>query len=158
LAIEAAGREAMRELRTTLEVLRAPDDERASHGLARLDELVDRARAAGVVTVSTVTGAAGPLPVAVDRTAYRIVQEALTNAARHAGRDATVVIDISREERELVIRVADDGVARPGASVPGIGLTGMRERVVALGGRLAAEPRLEGGFAVHATLPLGGPA
>jgi signal transduction histidine kinase len=158
LAIEAAGREAMRELRTTLRVLRAPEDGQSGHGLARLGELVERARAAGVATVSTVTGALGPLPAAVDRTAYRIVQEALTNAARHAGRGASVVIEIASDEEDLVIRVADDGVARAGASVPGIGLTGMRERVVALGGRLAAEPRPEGGFVVHATLPLDGAA
>ncbi|MYW01055.1 sensor histidine kinase [Streptomyces sp. SID3343] len=158
LAIEAAGREAMHELRTTLGVLRGPADGQAGHGLARLGELVDRARAAGVATVSTVTEAVGPLPVAVDRTAYRIVQEALTNAARHAGRGASVVIEIACVEGDLVIRVVDDGVALPGAWEPGIGLTGMRERVVALGGRLAAEPRPEGGFAVHATLPLDGVA
>ncbi|MFC7891700.1 sensor histidine kinase [Streptomyces sp. NPDC057381] len=152
LAIQEASGEAMRELRSALQVLRA--DEPA--GTPAL--LVERARAAGLAVDLTVTGAERPLPHAVDRAAYRIVQEALTNAARHAGpAKVTVRIDHGTEkEGELTILVEDDGVgdpARPPA--PGTGLTGMDERVTALGGTLRAAPRAEGGFAVRARLPLG---
>ncbi|MYS49675.1 sensor histidine kinase, partial [Streptomyces sp. SID6013] len=94
--------------------------------------------------------------------AYRIVQEALTNAARHAGpAKVRVRIDYGTRNtgapvRELAIDVDDDGAADPARPpVPGTGLTGMRERVGALGGTLSAAPRAEGGFAVRARLPLG---
>ena len=106
----------------------------------------------------TVTGDERPLPRAVDRAAYRIVQEALTNAARHAGpAKITVRIDYGGGgDGELTIDVDDDGAADPARPpVPGTGLTGMRERVSALGGTLRAAPRAEGGFAVRARLPMG---
>ncbi|MZG19255.1 sensor histidine kinase, partial [Streptomyces sp. SID5914] len=156
LAIQEAGGEAMRELRSALQVLRA--DEPA--GTPAL--LVERARAAGLAVDLTVTGDERPLPRALDRAAYRIVQEALTNAARHAGpAKVRVRIDYgtpnSRQStRELTIEVDDDGAADP-ARPPalGTGLTGMHERVSALGGTLRAAPRAEGGFSVRARLPLG---
>jgi signal transduction histidine kinase len=90
----------------------------------------------------------------VDRAAYRIVQESLTNVARHAaGAAASVRIDY--QPSTLTIHVEDDGEAAPGTvPVPGVGLLGMRERVTALGGRLRAEPRRDGGFTVHAELPM----
>jgi len=97
------------------------------------------------------------LPAAVDRTGYRIVQESLTNISRHAA-PTTASVRIGYRPGTLVIHVEDDGIAgtaSPGAApVPGVGLTGMRERVTALGGRLLAEPRAEGGFTVHAELPV----
>lgn len=154
LAIEQAGREAARELRATLEALR-DDSEAPRHGLAHVPELVERARMAGLHTTLTIGGQQRDVPTAVDRTAYRIVQESLTNVARHASAaTASVVIDY-RPDR-LTIRVDDDGTATPdtGAS-PGVGLLGMRERVTALGGRLRAEPRREGGFTIRAELPVG---
>ena len=90
----------------------------------------------------------------MDRTAYRIVQESLTNVARHAAA-ATASVRIDYRPDALVIQVDDDGKATPDAApVPGVGLLGMRERVTALGGRLRAEPRGEGGFTVHAELPV----
>jgi signal transduction histidine kinase len=93
----------------------------------------------------------------VDRAAYRIVQEALTNAARHAG-PAKVTVEIAYASSELTIGVHDDGMARLSRPpTPGIGLTGMRERVTALGGTLRAAPRAEGGFSVRAELPLDTP-
>jgi len=148
LAIQEASGEAMRELRATLEVLRT--DEPA--GTPAL--LVERARAAGLAAELTVSGQERPLPAAVDRAAYRIVQEALTNAARHAG-PAKVAVHLAYAEGRLTVRVEDDGAADPSRPpVPGIGLTGMRERVTALGGTLEAAPREEGGFAVEARLPL----
>jgi len=153
LAIEQAGREAARELRATLEALR--DDEKTPpHGLDNVPDLVDRARTAGLDATLTIEGQRQDLPVAVDRTAYRIVQESLTNIARHAGA-ATASVRIGYRPDALAIRVDDDGTAVPGSPpVPGVGLQGMRERVSALGGRLRAEPRSEGGFTVQAELPV----
>ncbi|MFI6012315.1 sensor histidine kinase [Streptomyces sp. NPDC051243] len=148
LAIQEASGEAMRELRATLEVLRT-DEPTGTPAL-----LVERARAAGLVAELTVTGEERPLAATVDRAAYRIVQEALTNAARHAG-PAKVAVRLAYGEGDLTIHVEDDGAADPaGPPAPGIGLTGMRERVTALGGTLDAGPRAEGGFAVRAWLPL----
>ncbi|MET8800478.1 histidine kinase [Nocardia sp. NPDC004568] len=152
LAILEAGREASRELRATLAVLR--DDRPPSYGLDHVAELVDRVRATGLDTKLTVTGRAEAVPGPVDRTAYRIVQESLTNITRHAAAGtATVHIDYRRDS--LVIQVDDDGRALPDTTTePGVGLVGMRERVTALGGRLQAAPRDEGGFTVRAELPV----
>jgi len=151
LAIQEAGGQAMRELRSTLEVLRTYEPT----GTPAL--LVERARAAGLAVELTVTGDERPLTATVDRAAYRIVQEALTNAARHAG-PAKVGVKLDYTQDELTIRVDDDGTADPSRPpTPGIGLTGMRERVSALGGTLHAAPRVEGGFSVRAELPLGIP-
>ncbi|WP_052422352.1 sensor histidine kinase [Nonomuraea candida] len=123
-------------------------------GLDRLGDLVARARSAGLCATVTVSGRRRTLPEEVDRAAYRIIQEALTNVSRHAGGAAARVrVDYGGEE--LVVQVDDDGEAAWDAPpVPGVGLTGMRERVTALGGRLRAEPRAEGGFTVRAELPL----
>ncbi|MFJ3223687.1 sensor histidine kinase [Streptomyces sp. NPDC086783] len=151
LAIQEAGGEAMRELRATLDVLRT-DEPTGTPAL-----LVERARAAGLAVELTVTGDERPLTATVDRAAYRIVQEALTNAARHAG-PAKVSVRLDYGPDELAVRVDDDGSAvasRP--PEPGTGLTGMRERVTALGGTLHTGPRTEGGFSVRAALPLGLP-
>ncbi|MEV4084445.1 ATP-binding protein, partial [Nonomuraea fuscirosea] len=124
-------------------------------GLDRLDDLVDRARSTGLPATVTVSGERRRLPAEVDRAAYRIVQEALTNVSRHAG-GAAASVRIDYGGTELVVQVEDDGGARSDAPpVPGVGLVGMRERVTALGGRLRAEPRAEGGFTVRAELPLG---
>jgi signal transduction histidine kinase len=162
LAIQEASRDATRELRATLDVLRtgagdAEGDESPGSGLDRLDELVGRARAAGVPATVSVSGDERSLPAEVDRAAYRIVQEALTNVGRHAGRPAAVSVRLDYRPDGLAVQVDDDGRATPAASpVPGTGLIGMRERVAALGGRLRAEPRPEGGFTVRAELPDGG--
>jgi signal transduction histidine kinase len=153
LTIQEASGEAMRELRATLEVLRDSTDEPPGSGLARLGELVDRARSTGLPATVTIGGQRRALPADVDRAAYRIVQEALTNVTRHAGR-ASASVHIGYGPGELIVQVDDDGDISPGgSSVPGIGLTGMRERVTALGGRLRAAPRPEGGFTVRAELP-----
>lgn len=153
LAIQEAGREAMRELRATLEALR-DDDTTPPHGLDHLPELVERARTSGLDTTLTLEGQRCDVPAAVDRTAYRIVQESLTNVARHAAA-TTASVRIDYRPDALAIRVDDDGKAAPGtAPMPGIGLLGMHERVTALGGRLRAEPRDEGGFTVQAELPV----
>ncbi|MFE7794656.1 sensor histidine kinase [Streptomyces sp. NPDC057460] len=151
LAIQEASGEAMRELRATLEVLRT-DVVEPGTGLDRIDELVGRARAAGIDLSVTVTGVERPLPADVDRAAYRIVQEALTNVARHADR-ARTAIELVYGEHVLTVRVDDQGPGAPGdAVIAGTGLTGMGERVRALGGTLAAAPRP--GFSVRVELPL----
>ncbi|GAA4989665.1 histidine kinase [Yinghuangia aomiensis] len=153
LAIQEAGREANRELRATLEALR-DDDTTPPQGLDHLPELVERARAIGLDATLTVAGQPRDVPAAVQRTVYRIVQESLTNIARHANA-ATASVRIDHRPDALAIRVDDDGKAGPDAEpTPGVGLLGMRERVTALGGRLRAEPRHEGGFTVQAELPV----
>jgi signal transduction histidine kinase len=162
LAIQEASRDATRELRATLDVLRtgaadAAGDDSPASGLDRLDELVERARAAGVPASVSVGGDERSLPAEVDRAAYRIVQEALTNVGRHAGRPATVSVRLDYRPECLAVQIDDDGQATPAtAPVPGTGLIGMRERVATLGGRLRAEPRPEGGFTVRAELPANG--
>jgi signal transduction histidine kinase len=157
LAIQEAGADASRELRTTLGVLRSPEDGDSS-GLGQLDSLMGRARAAGLPVSVTVTGAERPLPPEVDQAAYRIVQEALTNVSRHAGQ-ACASVHLHYRPGTLSIQVDDDG-AGPGAQSagPGLGLIGMRERVTALGGRLHAGPRDGGGFQVRAELPARAPS
>ncbi|MEU5790622.1 histidine kinase [Micromonospora purpureochromogenes] len=153
LAIREAGREAARELRATLEALR-DDDTTPPHGLDHIPELVERAGRTGLAATLTIEGQRHDVPAAVGRTAYRIVQESLTNIARHAAA-ATASVRIDCRPDVLAIQVDDDGRATPDtAPVPGVGLLGMRERVTALGGRLRAEPRGEGGFTVRAELPV----
>lgn len=156
LAIQEASSEAMRELRATLHVLRDGEDEGGptAPGLDRLPDLIGRARASGLLVAVAVSGERRTLPDEVDRTAYRVVQESLTNVAKHAGAASTLV-RIAYQPDALTVRVDDDGRATPDAPpAPGIGLTGMRERVTALGGWFHAGPRTEGGFTVRAELPL----
>lgn len=156
LAVREASREAIRELRATLEVLREEDTRPAkAYELADLTALLEQAGAAGVTAKLTVAGESRELPTDVGKAAYRIVQEALTNVARHAGSGAaSVTLRFGAEE--FGVRIDDNGSARPDLPhVPGAGLLGMRERVRSLGGRLHAGPRPEGGFTVEATLPLG---
>ncbi|NAS26568.1 sensor histidine kinase [Herbidospora sp. NEAU-GS84] len=153
LVIRDAGREAARELRATLEALR-DDGKSPPRGLDDVPELVERARTTGLDARLTIEGRRADVPAAVGRTAYRIVQESLTNVARHAAA-ATASVRIDYRPGALVIQVDDDGRATPGAApVHGVGLLGMRERVNALGGRLRAEPRGGGGFTVEAELPV----
>jgi signal transduction histidine kinase len=153
LAIREAGREATRELRATLEALRQDEHDRPL-GLDHLPDLVHHAQTAGLETQLTIAGERNGVPVSVDRAAYRIVQESLTNTLRHANA-TSVSVKIDHRSDTLVVRVDDDGTAIADPTpVPGIGLLGMRERVTALGGQLWAAPRSEGGFSVHAELPV----
>ncbi|MFE2738990.1 sensor histidine kinase [Streptomyces sp. NPDC059349] len=153
LAIREAGREAARELRATLEALR-DDDTTPPHGLDYIPELVEGAGRTGLDATLTIEGQQHDVPAAVGRTVYRIVQESLTNIARHANA-GTASVRIDCRPDTLAVRIDDDGKGTPViALTPGVGLLGMRERVTALGGRLRAEPRSEGGFTVQAELPL----
>ncbi|PWR04967.1 two-component sensor histidine kinase [Micromonospora acroterricola] len=157
LAIQEASSAAMRELRATLDVLRSPADGDAV-GLARVGELAERTRTAGVPVQVTVTGQPRELPAEVDQAGYRVVQEALTNVARHAG-PATAQIHVEYAPAQLTVSVTDDGQASSARPVtPGVGLRGMRERVTGLGGALDTAARDGGGFAVRARFPLDEPA
>ena len=161
LAIQEAGADAARELRTTLSVLRSEEDGDCSD-LGQLDSLVARARAAGLPVTVTVTGMQRALPPEADQAAYRIVQEALTNVSRHAGR-ACARVHLHYSPDALSVQVDDDG-AGAGISTGlrsaglGLGLIGMRERVTAIGGRLQAGPLDGGGFQVYAELPARAPS
>jgi signal transduction histidine kinase len=157
LAIQEASADATRELRATLGVLRG-DEEADGSGLDRLPHLVARTRAAGVPASMMITGTRCPLPPDIDQAAYRIVQEALTNVARHAG-PASAAVRLCYGPGALTVQVEDDGTGNPHQPpVPGLGLIGMRERVSSLGGRLSAGPREDGGFRVWAEFPLRGPS
>jgi signal transduction histidine kinase len=159
-AIKEASKEALTELRSVLDILRQ-EGERAprspTSSLARLDDLVAQAAAAGLEVRTETDGEVRPLPFGVDIAAFRIVQEALTNVARHAG-PATASVRLTYRDRDLTVEVDDDGrgtEARPDAGA-GKGIVGMRERVAALGGDLEAGPRPGGGFRVMARIPLDG--
>jgi signal transduction histidine kinase len=161
-SIETAGREALTELRRLLSVVQAPAGEAAGlappPGLARLPELVERVRATGLDVTLTVTGDAGTLPAGIDLSAYRIVQEALTNTLKH-GHAARARVDLRYGGDVLELEVVDDGTAAAQADAAagrGHGLIGMRERAAVFGGELEAGPRAAGGFAVRATIPLDG--
>jgi signal transduction histidine kinase len=163
-AIESASRDVLDELRAMLGAFRSPGDKapRApAPSLARVDELVEVTRAAGMTVEVEVVGEPRQLPAAIDLAGYRVVQESLTNAVRHAGR-APTHIRLTYTTDGVDIDVTDDGPSvagngpgRPGA---GSGIAGMHERVTALGGRFRAAPRPSGGFAVSAHLPLGDPS
>jgi signal transduction histidine kinase len=158
--IHEVSKQALVELRTVLGVLRDVDHEAPRApvpGLGQLDALLERSRAAGLAVQVVEEGEPCQLPADVDVTAYRIVQESLTNSGRHSGgRRATVRLLYG--ESELCVEVDDDGPAvraiRTNGS--GKGITGMSERAQALGGTLQAGPRPGGGFSVRARLPLNG--
>jgi signal transduction histidine kinase len=150
LAIKEASRAALVDLRATLGVLRSGEDRAPAPSLARMDELLRSARGAGLSV--EVSGEPGDLPAPVDSTAYRIVQEALTNTVRHAVEASNVSVRFERAEESLTVVVQDDG--RPVEAEPGNGVRGMRERVAALGGSLLAQSSRDGGFLVRAELPL----
>jgi signal transduction histidine kinase len=154
--------QALVELRSVLGVLRAVDEgapRAPAPGLARLGDLADTAAAAGLAVRVEESGQRVPLPADVDLAAYRIVQEALTNSARHSG-GTNAIIRIVYGEDTLEVEVDDDGAWRPPGQPHGTGsgIAGMTERAAALGGTLQAGPRPGGGFAVRARLPLHGPS
>ena len=140
------------EVRSLLTVLRGGQPPPgAADGLSKLDSLLDVTRASGLLVDLTVTGNQWPVPEPVDRAAYRIVQESLTNVRRHATA-TTVTLNLDYSPAALDILVRDDGKPLPGFE-PGQGIAGMRARAAALGGTLEAGPHPQGGFAVRSTLP-----
>jgi signal transduction histidine kinase len=154
-SIERTGREALAEMRRLVGVLRSDDDAPAlapQPSLVHLDELAARVRRAGLPVELETNGKPVELPPGIDISAYRIVQEALTNVLKHAG-EASARVRVTYGPRSLAIDVSDDG--RGGSpSDGGHGLTGLRERVTVFGGEFEAGGREEGGFFVHAELPI----
>jgi len=155
-AIRKTSREALAELRTTLEVFRSDSDEPLSPvpGLGRLDDLVERLRAAGrdVTVVREGADDLEALPAAIDQAAFRIIQESLTNVVRHADA-AHATVEVAAHAGTLTVQVRDDG---PASSVPtdGNGIRGMRERAKAVGGTLHLAVGKPSGLVVRADLPL----
>jgi len=166
--IEDSGRRALTETRRLFGVLREPDEEtgRAPQpGISELPALASSLRAAGLEVSLSIDGYHPALPPAVNVSAYRIVQEALTNVLKHAG-PARAEVTVDCTDGAVTIEVTDDGRGSPAApAVPGEagvgggqGLVGMRERVALFGGDLRAGPRPGGGFTVCARLPTGEPS
>jgi signal transduction histidine kinase len=157
-AIKESSKEALRELRGILSVLRSVDDlapRSPEPGLDRLQTLAATTAEAGLPVDVEVKGRPRPLPRTLDTTAYRIIQESLTNALRYAG-PARAAVTLTYDEQRLGLEITDDGVGTSNDSGDGagLGIVGMRERAAAFGGELEAGPRPEGGFRVRAVLPL----
>jgi signal transduction histidine kinase len=154
--VQTAGRQALDELRQMVGVLREGESEDAplapQPGLDALSRLVDESRQAGMRVELTGPPVGDHLDPAASRAAYRIVQEALTNAGKHAP-GAEVCVTVEQRPGELVVRIVNGAGGTSEAVSGGFGLVGLAERVRTLGGRLTAEPRLDGGFLVEAVLP-----
>jgi signal transduction histidine kinase len=164
-AIKTASKDGLRELRTILNVLRQADEDdptAPAPGIPQLETLVAGASQAGLETTLATTGTQVPVPAPVGLAAYRIVQESLTNAIRHAG-PATATVSLRYDADTLRVEITDTGLGAPagdllqGAS-GGHGLAGMRERAASVGGTLETGPVPGGGFRVRATLPIPVPA
>jgi signal transduction histidine kinase len=172
-AVKTVSGQALGELRAMLSALRAADEDAPrspAPGLVRLRELISLTGPAGLAVTTDVTGSPRALPAAVDLAAYRIVQESLTNVARHAG-PTTVAVRVAYGEHDLSLEITDDGCGAgshgtlngsapaaglPGQGAGGTGIPGMRERALALGGQFEAGPCPGKGFRVRAWLPLDG--
>ncbi|MGY1605299.1 sensor histidine kinase [Geodermatophilus sp. SYSU D00815] len=166
--IEDTSRRTLTEMRQLLGVLRVDDGPNAGGavsasrapqpGLDRLDQLLAGARTAGMVVTLSVTGSPRPLPPQLDLAAYRILQEGLTNATKHAG-PAEIRVELTWRDDDLQIEVSDDGRGPVGgrggrSRGGGYGLLGLRERATSVGGELDAGPAPGGGFRLRARLPL----
>jgi signal transduction histidine kinase len=157
--VERLGRQAVDELRGLVGVLREIPDgpPTPAPSLARVAELLDEVRAAGLPVELEVHGEPHELPQALDVSAYRVLQEALSNVLRHAGRVPTAV-SLRHDPAALVVQVEDSGPTGPAPDPTdgpgGHGLLGIRERVALFGGAVEAGPRPEGGFRLSARFPL----
>ena len=156
-AVESTGREALAEMRRMVGVLRHDGHETGREpppGLGQVDRLAEQFRAAGLPVRLTVTGSPQALAPGLDLTAYRLLQEGLTNALRHATAPTRVDVGVTYGADCLELLVRDDGRAVGPSPEPGHGLLGMRERVSVYGGRVEARPLAVGGFELLAALPL----
>ena len=158
LAVEETGRQALAEMRRLLGIMRSEHEVAAlapQPGLDTLPALVDQVRRSGLPVELSVEGTPVQLPAGVDLSAYRIVQEALTNTLKHAG-PARAWVAVRYGGDDVEIEVANDGRADAGGNGGGHGLAGMRERVALCGGELHTGPRPGGGFRISARLPVTG--
>jgi signal transduction histidine kinase len=162
-SIEASSRQAVVELHRLLGFLRRADDQpdelSPQPDLAQLEVLVAQAGQGGLAVELSVEGEQRPLPPTLEVSAYRVIQEALTNALKHSG-GTTATVRVGYTDTVLEVEIRDDGKGPAGGldNVGGHGLMGMRERIGLHGGHLRAGVTAEGGFAVHATFPLNGSA
>jgi signal transduction histidine kinase len=155
-SIERTGRQAIDEMRRLLGILRREGDELPTGpppGLGQLDELSGQLRDAGIHVKVELEGTPRDLPPSVDLSAYRVVQEGVTNVLRHSGA-ASATVRVRYGPDRLELEVLDDGTAPSANGTRGFGLVGMRERLAVFGGTLDASPRPEGGFALRARIPL----
>lgn len=157
-AVETAGRQALDELRHLMGVLR-PDSEASVLGpqpaIADIPRLVEQLRDAGLNVSLSIEGESDSLPARVALSAYRIVQESMTNVLKHSGAGVRAEIRLSIDEHAVAIEVIDNGRGANPLASSGHGIVGMRERAQLLGGQLEAKPRRNGGFQVIASLPIG---
>jgi signal transduction histidine kinase len=156
LIVEQTGREALAEMRRMVGVLRRPEEAPAlapQPSLEHLGKLVEQAREAGLPVDLRVEGEPLPLPAGLDLTAYRLVQEGLTNALKHARAERAQVL-VRYSDGDIEVTISDDGRGAGSGDGSGHGLVGMRERVAVYGGELEAGPRPEGGYRLRARLPL----
>ena len=156
LIVERTGREALAEMRRMVGVLRRPEQGPAlapQPSLEHVERLIEQAQEAGLSVELRVEGDPQPLPAGVDLTAYRLVQEGLTNALKHARAENAQVV-VRYGHGDLEVTVSDDGRGGGSSDGGGHGLVGMRERVAVYGGELEAGPRAEGGYRLRAKLPL----
>jgi len=156
LTVERTGREALAEMRRMVGVLRRPEEAPAlapQPSLEHLDRLIEQARDAGLPVELRCEGAARKLPAGVDLTAYRLVQEGLTNAIKHAGATRAEVL-VTYGDGQVEVTISDDGRGVGNGDGGGHGLVGMRERVSVYGGELDAGPQPGGGYRLRAKLPL----
>ncbi|GAB78676.1 Signal transduction histidine kinase [Austwickia chelonae] len=163
--IAETAREALSETRRLVGVLRRDDDETEytpQATLAQVEELVERLRSAGISTTYLIEGdpeSHPPLSAGAEMAAYRVIQEALTNAMKHGGPEIEVAVTVSHQERGVMLTVRDNGLgSQSGADTDGQGhgLIGMTERITSYGGKILARDRLSGGFEVVATIPTDG--
>jgi signal transduction histidine kinase len=157
-AIKDVSKDTLHEIRSVLDMLRQADQEALrspSPSLVRVDELISRAESAGLEVQTEIEGDLHDLPASLDLTAFRIVQEALTNVIKHAGQTRATV-RITRGEQELTLQIDDYGIGATVQNVAGKGILGMQERAAAIGGTVEVGPRADGGFRVFARLPLNG--
>ncbi|MBL3699298.1 sensor histidine kinase [Leucobacter luti] len=167
--VEGSAHTAVEELRRLVHTLRTPEVEDGSTtvGIAQLAHLVAESQSAGTGTVLIVAGARRPVPLLVDVALYRVVQEALTNVRKHAGRGAEATVRLRFDHDAVEVEISDDGIVQRlasggaggfggagGSGGSGLGLRGMRERVGAVGGEVWAGRRERGGFMVRARVPL----
>jgi len=160
--IEETGREAMQEMRRMIGVMREDGGEGTyspQPGVSAIPELVEQVKDAGLEVTCSIEQLPEHLPPGIDLTAYRIVQEALTNTMKHGGPGAIAAVEILVDEDALAVRVSDNGRgAAAETNEAGLGIVGMRERVTIYGGDFKASPTPGGGFTVHARIPTSVPA
>jgi signal transduction histidine kinase len=156
-SIETTGRQALVELRRLLGLLRHSEEPELAPqpSLRQLDDLIEQVREAGLPVRLLVEGEPAPLAPGIDLSAYRIVQEGLTNALKHAG-PAQARVTVRYSPSDLQLEIADDGTGVAGSAGSGEGLLGMRERVALYGGELVSGRGDDGGYVVRARLPLRG--